>query len=190
MSNDNSNSLPDINSLRLSQDFESIAGLKKILATVPVRKPDRQSWIRVHPDPTMSLQTAILEFKEERSTYLVDRQLWGELPNELTPKIIFTAIDTLGLVFLWPIKMAGPDGRLDEWNQSAMKGALEAQKQWVRIAADQAKGAYDIYYGQIQRPEPHWPDKTFQELLQIAFKDRFIRSMDHPVILRLQGKIL
>ncbi len=37
--------------LRLSQDFESKVGVRKRLITVPVRKPNRQAFIRVHPDP-------------------------------------------------------------------------------------------------------------------------------------------
>jgi hypothetical protein len=35
--------------LRLSQAFGEQAGVKKVLTTVPVRKPDRQSFIRTHP---------------------------------------------------------------------------------------------------------------------------------------------
>ena len=42
--------LLDIEGLRLSQDFTSMAGVKKLITTVPVRKPDRQSFVRVHPD--------------------------------------------------------------------------------------------------------------------------------------------
>jgi hypothetical protein len=188
MSENNSNFLPDLNDLRLSQDFAARVGTKKILAVVPVRKPDRQWWIRVHPDPNMRFETAIFESKEEGATYLVDRSLWDELQPELIPKTIFTAVNTLGLIFLWPIKMPGPDGRLDDWNSSAMKGAVEGQTQWVRVAANKAEGAYNILYASAPKPDPVWPQATFQELLQIAFKDQFIKTMDHPVIRRLQGK--
>ncbi len=189
MSEYNPNFLPDLDSLRLTQDFESVVGAKKILATIPVRKPDRQSWIRVHANPEMKLVTAVYECKEERATYLVDPSLWNELQGELIPKTIFVAIDTLGTLFLWLIKMPGADGRLDDWNLSAMKGAFDAQQQWVRVAANLAKGAYDIFHGSMQRPEPQWPEMTFRELLQIAFKGRFIQTLDHPTILRLQGKL-
>src|SRR5262249_56358847 len=37
--------------LRLSQSFVETAGVKKLLTTVPVRKPSRQDFVRVHPDP-------------------------------------------------------------------------------------------------------------------------------------------
>jgi hypothetical protein len=37
--------------LRLSQSFVETAGVKKLLTTVPVRKPSAQDFVRVHPDP-------------------------------------------------------------------------------------------------------------------------------------------
>jgi len=36
-------------------------------------------------------------------------------------------------------------------------------------------------------PEPQWPEVTFQDLVKIAFKDHFIRDLDHPVVRRLRG---
>ena len=30
--------------------------------------------------------------------------------------------------------------------------------------------------------EPQWPTRPFEELLQLAFKDRVIDSVDHPRI--------
>ena len=55
--------------LRLSQDFEATVGVKKALLTVPARKPDRQWFIRIHPDESWRLTTAVLEDKAERETY-------------------------------------------------------------------------------------------------------------------------
>ena len=103
----------DLSKLRLSQDFASTIGVKKALLTVPVRKPTRQQFIRVHPDEGYRLETAVLELKEEGETYLVDKPLWPELPGELVPKVLFTTIDRQNNVFLWPIRLPGEDGRLD-----------------------------------------------------------------------------
>jgi hypothetical protein len=47
---DANESFPDISKLRLSQEFLESAGAKKILTTVPVRKPNKQDFVRVHPD--------------------------------------------------------------------------------------------------------------------------------------------
>ena len=40
----------DPSSLRLDQSFADGEGVKKLLLTVPVRKPNRQDFVRVHPD--------------------------------------------------------------------------------------------------------------------------------------------
>ena len=55
----------DLNSLRLSQDFASAVGVKKLIMTVPVRKPSKEWFIRTHPDPDYRLPTAVLELKED-----------------------------------------------------------------------------------------------------------------------------
>jgi hypothetical protein len=41
--------------LRLDQSFAEMVGVKKLLTTVPVRKPNRQDFVRVHPDPAYRL---------------------------------------------------------------------------------------------------------------------------------------
>ena len=113
--------LYDLSRLRLPQDFGDMVGAKKLLTTVPVRKPQRQEFIRVHPGEDWRLQTAALEIKEDRETYLVDPSLWPFLPGEITPKLFVTAVNRQDVVFLWPIRLPGSDGRGDQWNQSALE---------------------------------------------------------------------
>ena len=179
----------DLKKLRFSQDFAATMGVKKALLTVPVRKPTRQEFIRVHPGEDWRLETIILELKEEGETYLVDSNLWGQLPGELIHKVLYTAINRQGVLTLWSIRLPGEDGRLDEWNRSALEAAEMAQKEWIRVASSRPLGAYEVYRAVADIPEPEWPDTTFKEILTVAFKDRFIRSSDHPVVRRLRGEI-
>jgi len=179
----------DLTRLRLGQDFAEKVGVKKMLLTVPVRKPDRQSFVRVHPDPAWRLDTATLILKDEqRETYLVDPSLWSELPGEVVPTALFTAMTRQGVVILWPVRLPGPDGRLDSWSRSALDAAEMAKGQWVRVAANMSLGGYDVFVATGEFPDPEWPDVTFQKLLEIAFRDRFIRTLDHPVIKKLRGE--
>src|SRR5262245_14515893 len=69
-------------SLRLSQDFASAVGVKRLIKTVPVRKPSKEWFVRVHPNSDYRLSTAVLELKEDRETYLVAPTLWPELSTE------------------------------------------------------------------------------------------------------------
>ena len=177
----------NLDQLRLSQDFHNQVGVKKAILTVPVRKPNRQWFVRVHPDTEWRLETAILELKDERETYLVDPALWPELPGEFIPTVLFTAVNRQGVVFLWPVRLPGDDGRGNHWHRSAIKAATMAMTSWVRLAANMSLGAYEVFEATAELPAPTWPDKDFQALLEIAFKDHYIQSLDHPVLRRLQG---
>jgi hypothetical protein len=50
-------------------------------------------------------------------------------------------------------------------------------------------GGYDVFQATGDLPEPKWPEQPLQELLRIAFKDRFITTLDHPVLQRLRGEV-
>ncbi len=178
----------DISRLRLTQDFGASIGVKKLLTTVPVRKPGKQDFVRVHPDEGWRLQTAVLELKEEREIYLVDQPLWNELVGEISPRILFTAVSRQGVLFLWPVRLPGEDGRIDNWSRSALDAAEKAMDRWVRVSANMSLGAYEIFEAVADIPEPEWPEVSFQEVLEIAFRDRFITDFDHPVLRRLRGE--
>jgi hypothetical protein len=177
--------------LRLSQDFAATLGVKKALLTVPVRKPAKEWWIRTHPDESYRIETAVLELKEERETYLVERSLWSGLFTESTfsPRALFTAVNRQGVVFLWPIRLPESDGRHDEWSRSALEAAMTGAKKWVRVTANMSLGAYEVWTAEGSMPEPEWPEQSFGELLRVAFRDRYVESLDHPVVRRLRGEL-
>jgi hypothetical protein len=178
-------------SLRLGPGLSAGLGVKKALLTVPVRKPDKSWFVRVHPDPAYRLETAVIELKEDRETYLVAPALWPQLAAETTfsPRALFTAVNRQGVVFLWPARLPGPDGKLDDWGRSALEAADLAQKGWVRVQANMALGAYDVFEAGGHLGEPAWTDLPFKDLLRVAFRDRLIESLDHPVLRRLRGEV-
>jgi hypothetical protein len=102
--------------------------------------------------------------------------------------MLFAAVNRQGVLFVWPIRPPRADGRADEWNRTALEAAERATKGWVRVAANMTLGAYDVYEAPGQLGEPDWPTMPFKELLRIAFRDRFIDSLDHPVLRRLRGE--
>jgi hypothetical protein len=181
--------LLDLEGLRLSQDFTEFAGVKRLITTVPVRKPNRQEYVRVNPGAGWQFQTLVMELKEDRDSYIVTPEMASEMPGEAVPKMLRTTINRQGVVSIWPIRLPGEDGRLDNWNQSAMEAAQIAEEKWVRVAANMSLGAYDVFEAMGELPEPEWPDISFNELITIAFKGRIIDSPDHPVLKRLKGLV-
>jgi hypothetical protein len=160
-----------------------------LLTTVPLRKQHRHEFLQVHPDPAYRLETMVLELKEECEFYLVDRSLWAELPGELSPRLLVTAINRQGVVFIWPLRLPGADGRQDSWSRSALEAAQLAMHRWVKVVANMALGAYEVYAAEGNLPDPEWPALSFAELLKIAVKDRLIRERDHPVMRKLRGEL-
>jgi hypothetical protein len=181
----------DPEKLRLSQDFAANIGIKKALITVPVRKPAKEWFVQVHPDAAYHMQTNLIELKEDRETYLVERDLWQALVGEATfgPRALYTTINRQGVVFLWPVRLPGLDGKLDSWNESAMEAVALARGNWVRVSANMSLGGYDVFAAGSELPPPVWPEAQFTELLRTAFKGRFIDSLDHLVLRKLRGEV-
>lgn len=179
----------DLGKLRLSQNFEKKLGVKKAITHVPVRRPNRQEFVRTYPDDSFHFSTAVLELKEEAEVYLVDSALWAELSGEIVAKILITTINRQGILSLWPIRLPDADGRLDSWNQSALDAAEMARNRWVRIAANRSLGAYDCFIACGDLPEPEWPDLSFQQIMNLAFRGNYIQDFSHPVIRKLRGEV-
>jgi hypothetical protein len=59
----------------------------------------------------------------------------------------------------------------------------------VRLVANRHVGAYDVYKAPNVSDEAVWPELSFREVLNLAFKDRLITSLDHPIVKRLRGEI-
>jgi hypothetical protein len=178
----------DLTGLRLSQDYGQTVGVKPVLLTVPVRKPAKEWFVRTHP--TLRIETCVVELKEDRETYIVARSLWPELMSECTfgPRALFAAINRQKVLFVWPIRLPGPDGKVDDWSRSALEAAKLAERRWTRVASNMTLGAYDVREASADWPEPDWPKLPFNEILRIAFKGRVIDTIDHSVIKRLRGE--
>lgn len=177
--------------LRLTGDMTAALGVKKALRTVPVRKPDKTWFVRVHNDEKYHLTTAVIELKEDRETYLVAPALRPSLAAEPTfsPRVLFTAVNRQGVPFLWSVRIAGPHEKVDPWSRSALEAANLARDGWVRVTANMGLGAYNVYQATGDLPEPEFPDAPLSELLKTAFKDRFIDTADHPVLRKLRGEV-
>jgi hypothetical protein len=175
-------------SLRLDQSFTEGAAVKKQLTTAPVRKPHKQDFVRVHPDPNWRLTpAAVLEVKEDREYYLVMPHMVEELREEIVPVTLFTTITRQGTLFLWPCRLPS-DGKRNDWHRSALEGAELAMTQWIRVMANMDLGAYEFLVALSEMSDPKWPDVTFPEVLRIAFRDNVIGSLDHQAVKRLRGQ--
>jgi hypothetical protein len=190
LKDDDNNNPFDPKSLRLTQDYVGISGVKKLLTRVPIRRPNPQDFIRVHADPEYRGDFMALIMKEEDETFIIHPTLHVELSGEGVPVTIFTAINRQGVVFLWPVRLPDADGKTNSWWTSARDAAERAMGQWLRVKAVKALGGYEQTAAENMVAEPAWPELPFMNLLEIAFgKDGIVKDVDHIAIRRLRGLV-
>lgn len=179
----------NLDALRLDPSA-SLAGTVELLTHVPVRKPLKTEFFRVHPAPSMSIACTIFEDKEERASYFVMPDAQGLLPGHLKPVLLAVCMSRQNTVFLWPVPLPhdeGSGGGFRAWGETARQAAKIAEQCWIRMQADLHLGAYRLHKAEGVLPEPAWPEKSLSELLKIAFGGKVIDSPDHPVIRKMRG---
>jgi hypothetical protein len=176
---------------RLGTNYAEMIGTREHLLEVPVRKPGKEAFFRVHL--TNRLETAVLEIGDETGdpeSFLVDPSLWPALASEPTfgPCLLVQYQTRQGVNALWKIKLPRPGTKMNPWTRSALQVVGRAESEWVRLKSDRALGAYLAETATGITEDPEWPDYDFGKLLEIAFRDRLITSLDHPVLKRLRGE--
>jgi hypothetical protein len=182
----------DLVSLRERGHDDGIA-VRKVLLSIPVKKPGKHEFFRVQPDPEYSIDAPIYEHENglNRDVYWISPDLRPEVHAELKWVRLHTCVSRRGVHFLWPVKLPTADGSGSgrAWAESALEIAEEAMKSWVRMAGNTDSGRYEMFVAEGELGEPPWLGKTFRELLDLAFKGRVIYDPDHPVLQELYGRI-
>jgi hypothetical protein len=182
--------LYDPETYRVHQDLAAAAGVRKVLAELPVHPPNKAWWCRVHPDKEYRLKTYVVELKDEGETYLVLPHLWPSLGAEpvFKPKQFHLATTMQGKLFLWPVRLPADDTREpDKWMRAPLEAVRLAKEKWVRISWNEDTRQHDVATCE-SAAAPHWPDRSMRDLIELAFKGYVIGALDHPVLRRLRGE--
>ena len=161
--------------------------VKPVLTHIPVKKPSKEWFFRIHPE--ISLSTLILETKEEGEILMVSPELQELLLGEncVAVRTLRLGVTRQGTPFIWPVRRP-IEGRKDAWATTAIDAITYAEKHWVRMQADMNLGGYQIQVARVA-DEPRRPEEEFTQLLRIAFRGAVVDSMDHPTLKRLRGEL-
>jgi hypothetical protein len=181
-------------------DLEAALGLDtdgiivtELLVSVACRKPKPTEYFRVHPDPTMAREAYVFIDREEigGETYFVLPEARPYISEHLRPVLLTTCINRQGVVFLCPVAIPDPgvnNGRQNRWGATALEAMQAAKTRWTKMTA--GNGAYRVFIAEnASLPEPQWPDRSFLELLGVAFKETIISDATHPIVKRLRGQV-
>lgn len=175
-----------IESVRFRQDFDVKATSKRAIVSVPVRKPDKKWFVRVHPDINWQVELALME--DGREQYIVTPAVFDEVADVTKPSLVYTAITSTGNIFFWPVSLPREDDSSNSWTESAQRAATRAKERWIRISPNWAFKSYDVFEAQGRIAAPVWPEMGFTGLFKIAFAERIIGNREHPVMKRLRGE--
>ena len=176
----------DFSQFALSQNFGSQIKATKRLTTVPVRKPSKTQWFRIHPE--YKLDALLLKYGDNgEDFYFVKSPLADQLIDVVQAFRLVVGVDRQGVVFVWPLRL--PDAeRAMHWHLSALEAASHAEVQWTRMQAHMGLGAYEIHAAEGITDVPKWPKMLMNEILGIAFKNKIIDRLDHFVLQQLRGE--
>jgi hypothetical protein len=181
----------DPTNLRLDQNYAETVGVKKLITTIPVKKPNKQTFFRIHSGEEWRDNFPIIDLKDDGEEYIVARPLVPELITEVVIKQLRLGITRQGNLFFLPLRLPGPDGKDMAWWSSLREHADRAETHWLRVIANKELGAYEALQASDSLSEPEWDLQglRFWNLIEIAFKKFLITDLDHPVVKRLRGRL-
>jgi hypothetical protein len=175
--------------IRIGTNYGDLVGTQAANLTFPVwARPPKASWFRVHPTNEVDILMLDLTETDSDALYYLDRSLYSQLILEPTVgiRLLVQCQTRQGTDFLWAIKLKGPfDKRENSWTTSALKERTLGRTKWIRHRSNREKQGYDPKVAVGIDAEPEWPTMSFEEILELALKDRYITSLDHEVLVAL-----
>jgi hypothetical protein len=164
--------------------------VEKVLTAVPIKKPGRTEFVRVHPDHVLDVLLLEIGVGMDRQCYLVTPEVQHLVLPELRRTRLFVGITKYATVFLWPIKLpVESHDRMRRVSDTALMCAEQAKTCWTKVVWNSGLGGYEMSRAKGDLGEPQWPDKSFRDLIEIAFRHNLIDRPDHPVIRELEGEL-
>jgi hypothetical protein len=171
-----------------------LKGVTRMPSRIPIEhRPAQGVWVRVRPG--------------EEHTETIDLLVATNTSNSADRNVLYVATDAVcpdleafirphkvcigmsyhdKVVFLWVRSLSVGN---NTWTDSCLKAMVTAETAWVTLETDHPHSEYRVHVApnNDQWGEPDWPDQSLEELIGTAFKDRVIRSLDHPIAARLLG---
>lgn len=187
MANDKISKKFSLAELVQSPSLENQTATKQVIQKIPVKKPHKQEFVRVRSGEDYTAIIGLLQLKEDNQFYLVNPKLKDMVPG-IEAYRVYLAINRQKQLFIWPVKLPNPDGRQMGWTLSAMDAVNEAKQNWVKVVANMSAQGYEVHGAVSALSEPEWPEKSLEDLVEIAFKGFYIEDENHFVFNQLLGK--
>ena len=164
-------------------------------------RPPRDQFIRVHPFESQHgkeewcLNVLLFEFQFDGAlspeSFLVPHgtDVYNELSSKLKPALIVLGITRGDSRFLWELKMPDPGSarRSNAWAETRLECAIAATQKWLKPVADIESGCYHYDAPEADLADPDFGSETFERLVELAYAQRIINTLDHEVVREFKG---
>jgi hypothetical protein len=125
----------DLSKLVLTQSFAEAICAEEVISRIVIRKPNKQEWFRVHPDPEFRQNFGLIELKADNEFYFVHPDMMTTLGQFSYPATLYTYVDSTinPLPRLWPVRLPGVDGGDNDYCASARGIADYAMENWTQM---------------------------------------------------------
>jgi hypothetical protein len=129
----------------------------------------------------------MLDDAVNRRHYVVEPDIVPEITSDLIPKLLVPYATRQGSVGLWSIRLPDESGHIDTFNESALVIVEQYAGQWIRVLTNQETRSYEVLECTVEVPLPKFPEGGMRYLFNIAFRNRVIQTLEHPVLKELRG---
>jgi hypothetical protein len=156
-------------------------------AVVKCEKPPRGHFFTVLREggkPWINRAFYFLLQIEGRDPYLDAPKIAEQKKEEDTirPILLVRYVTMAGEEGLWPLKLNPSDGKSNAWNTSALNILELAESgKWIRLMNSTKHYRHQVSKKTFDEVPPKFTDRTFKDLVDIAFKDHVVRTLDHEI---------
>lgn len=160
------------------------------LSLIPVRKPSKQAYVRVHPEEDYRHPCGLFILEGDERPYMVTQPIFEAFSDDMKLVDLRLTIDRQANLIFWPVPQPPAEGTENLWNLSQREVADNAKITWLRLVSNKRLKQYESEVARGKIPEPEWPNRSMPELLEIAFSGgHIIDTINHPAIQTLLGAV-
>jgi hypothetical protein len=175
-------------SLAIDQShMDEFVNMEEESSIVEFQRPPKGIFFTVRSETTKPWQDRGFYFLlqiEGRDPYLVAPEVANQKKDEdvIRPVLIVRYVTMAGEEGLWPLKLDQPDAKSNRWNTSALNILeLAASGKWVRIVNAKNHYRHQVSKRKFEEMPPRFSNRSLYDLIDVAFKDRIIVSLDHEI---------
>ena len=143
-----------------------------------------KSFFKVFNKPELTFTASVLT-DGNYTQHLVAKVVADELGSDVKLRDLRLAQTVSGENFVLSTAAPTTKNNRNSWVRSAQEAIKQSIDNPIRVT--RGEDSFRIIKSQRPYPEPTWPDLSLEDMIELAFGERMITDMDHPLVKGLLG---